>query len=85
MAIFFCKKTSKFIKNIAEMVGKIEKHPQLDIFSTPLVQFIDLNRPICILARKINWEEVEKDFTVYYSKMGAPSVPWFTPYFLDTF
>jgi IS5 family transposase len=74
-AIFFCKKTCKFIKNIAEMVGKIEKNAQLDIFHTPLVQFIDLNRPICILARKINWEEVEKDFTVYYSKIGAPSIP----------
>jgi len=43
------------------MVGKIEKNAQLDIFHTPLVQFIDLNRPICILARKINWEEVEKE------------------------
>jgi len=74
-AILFCKKTCKFIKNIAEMVGKIEKNAQLDIFHTPLVQFIDLNRPICILARKINWEEVEKDFTVYYSKIGAPSIP----------
>ena len=44
------------------MVGKLEKNPQLDIFNTPLVQFIDLNRPICILARKIDWEEVERDF-----------------------
>ena len=57
------------------MVGKLEKNPQLDIFNTPLVQFIDLNRPICILARKIDWEEVERDFSGFYSTIGAPSVP----------
>jgi len=61
-AIFICKKIDKFIKKLAKMVGKLEKNPQLDIFNTPLVQFIDLNRPICILARKIDWEEVERDF-----------------------
>ena len=57
------------------MVGKLEKNPQLDIFNTPLVQFNDLDRPICILARKIDWEEVESDLSRFYSSIGAPSVP----------
>lgn len=47
-AIFICKKIDKFIINFAKMVGKLEKNPQLDIFNTPLVQFIDLNRKIYI-------------------------------------
>jgi len=38
------------------MVGELEKNPQLDIFNAQLVQFIALNSPICILARKIDWE-----------------------------
>ena len=57
------------------MVGKLEKNPQLDIFHTTLMQFIDLNRPICILTRKIDWEEVERDFSGFYSSIEAPSVP----------
>ncbi|NLJ39772.1 MAG: IS5 family transposase [Candidatus Atribacteria bacterium] len=57
------------------MVGKRDKTPQLNFFSTPLVQFIDLERPICKLAHQIDWEKVEKDFSAYYSKLGAPSIP----------
>jgi len=45
------------------------------ILNAPLLQFIDLNRPICILARKTDWDEVERDFSEYYSSIGAPSVP----------
>lgn len=31
-----------FVKNFAEMAGKLEKNLQLDIFNTTLLQFIDL-------------------------------------------
>jgi transposase, IS5 family len=57
------------------MVGKIEKNPQLSIFHTPLIQFIDIEHPICVLANKINWENVEKDFEDYYKNFGRPSIP----------
>jgi len=57
------------------MVGKIEKNPQLSIFQTPLIQFIDIEHPICVLANKINWENVEKDFEDYYKNFGRPSIP----------
>lgn len=57
------------------MVGKIEKNPQLSIFKTPLVQFIDLEHPMCVLANKIDWDSVEDDFRGYYKDFGRPSIP----------
>lgn len=57
------------------MVGKTEKNPQLNIFRTPLKQFIDLERDICLLADKIDWDTVCKDFSGYYKDFGRPSVP----------
>lgn len=57
------------------MVGKTEKTPQLNFFQTPLVQFIDLKHPLCILAEKIDWKKVEEDFSIYYKNFGRPSVP----------
>ena len=56
------------------MIGKSDKNPQLNFFSIPLVQFINMEHELCVLAQKINWEMVEKEFAPYYSKMGAPAV-----------
>jgi transposase, IS5 family len=57
------------------MLGKTEKNPQLNLTEVPLVHFISSDHELCILAKKINWNEVEKDFAVYYSTKGAPSIP----------
>jgi len=57
------------------MVGKTEKNPQLDIFRTPLKQFINLNHELCILANKIDWERESEKFKGYYKDFGRPSVP----------
>jgi len=57
------------------MVSKTEKHPQLNIFSTPLKQFINLEHEICVLADRIDWESVTNDFKGYYKEFGRPSVP----------
>ena len=57
------------------MVGKTEKTPQLDIFKTPLKQFINLNHELCVLANKINWEKETEKFSGYYKNFGRPSVP----------
>lgn len=57
------------------MVGKIEKNPQLNIFKTPLKQFINLEHETCILADKIDWDTVSDDFKRYYKDFGRPSVP----------
>ena len=57
------------------MLGKIDKTPQLSIFDTPLVQFINMKHELCILSRKIDWDFIEEDFACYYSRIGRPSVP----------
>ena len=57
------------------MVGKTEKHPQLNIFKTPLVQFINVEHETCVLANKIDWDSLNNDFKDYYKNFGRPSVP----------
>jgi IS5 family transposase len=57
------------------MVGKTEKTPQLDIFRTPLKQFINHNHELFILSNKIDWEGLTKEFQGYYKDFGRPSVP----------
>jgi len=58
------------------MVGKIDKTPQLNIFKVPLVSFIRENHELCLLAKKIDWDLVEKDFIEYYClDNGRPSIP----------
>lgn len=57
------------------MIGKQDSTPQLSIFDTPLERFINLEHELCILSQKIDWDLIEKDFSVYYSEIGRPSVP----------
>lgn len=57
------------------MLGKKEKNPQLIISETPLIHFIDPCHDLCIRAKLVNWDKVEKDFGVFYSNKGAPSIP----------
>lgn len=57
------------------MVGKIDKTPQLNIFETPLLSFINTKHELCVLASKIDWESVELDFSGYYTDFGRPSIP----------
>jgi IS5 family transposase len=57
------------------MLGKSDKNPQLNINEVPMVHFIDPGHELCRLARKINWDNIENDFSRYYSTKGAPSVP----------
>lgn len=57
------------------MVGKINKTPQLNIFEIPLKNFINLKHELCILASEIDWDLIEKEFCVYYTDFGRPSIP----------
>ena len=57
------------------MVGKQDKTPQLSIFDTPLERFINLKHELCILSLQIDWDSIEKEFSVYFSEIGRPSVP----------
>ena len=66
---------SILVKKLADMVGKQDKTPQLNIFDTPLESFINLEYELCILSGQIDWDSIEKKFSVYYSEIGHPSVP----------
>ncbi len=60
---------------LADMVGKQDNTPQLSIFDTPLEKFINLKHELCVLSKHIDWDNIESDFSVYYSDFGRPSVP----------
>jgi IS5 family transposase len=57
------------------MKGKIPKNPQLNVFRVPLVSIINMQHELVVLSQRIDWEKVEKDFSVYYPELGRPAVP----------
>jgi IS5 family transposase len=57
------------------MKGKIIKNPQLNVFRVPLVSMINMEHELVLLAQRIDWEKVEKDFSIYYPELGRPAVP----------
>ena len=69
------KEIAILVQNLADMIGKQDKTPQLSIFETPIKNFINLGHELCELSRRIDWESIEKDFAEYYSEIGRPSVP----------
>ena len=73
--MYIYKEIAILVQNLADMIGKQDKTPQLNIFDTPIKNFINLNHELCELSRRIDWETIEKDFSEYYSEIGRPSVP----------
>jgi IS5 family transposase len=57
------------------MLKKLPKQPQLEIFKTVLTTFIHPEHELCLLAKKIDWVYLEKEFTPLYGTVGRPSVP----------
>jgi transposase, IS5 family len=57
------------------MLGKTQAQNQRDIFNPLLIDFIDMSHELVLLAQKIDWPYFEKEFAVYYSKTGQPSMP----------
>ena len=45
------------------------------MFKTVLTSFIHPDHDLCQLARKIDWDYLEKEFSPLYGKVGRPSVP----------
>jgi len=52
------------------MKGKNIKNPQLNVFRVPLVSVINMEHEIVLLAQRIDWGKVEKDFSIYYPELG---------------
>ena len=57
------------------MLGKSPDQNQMNLFRGTLKEFINPQHPLVILADKIPWEELEKEFSSYYSDTGQPSKP----------
>lgn len=57
------------------MIGKLPEKGQRELFRPMLEDFINMNQELVLLSKKIDWSYFEKEFSVYYSDKGAPSVP----------
>jgi IS5 family transposase len=57
------------------MLKKLPRQPQLEIFKTILVNFINPKHELCLLAKKIDWDDLEKEFAPLYGEVGRPSIP----------
>ena len=57
------------------MIGKSPIQNQKEMFQPMLVEFIDMNHELVLLAHKIDWKYFEKSFSKYYSHTGQPSMP----------
>lgn len=63
-------------KKLVEMVQKIDKNPQLEIFKTPLKHFIKEEHHLILLSKRINWDLLEDQLSKYYClDNGRPGVP----------
>ncbi len=52
------------------MLKKLPKQPQLEMFKTVLVSFINQDHELCLLAKKINWQSIENEFAPQYGTVG---------------
>ena len=57
------------------MIGKSDPKKQCDLFRPMLVDFIDRNHELVLLADKMEWSHLEKELSGYYSRSGRPSMP----------
>jgi IS5 family transposase len=57
------------------MLKKLPSQPQLEMFKTVLTSFINPQHELCLLARKIDWKNLEKEFAPLYAEVGRPSIP----------
>jgi transposase, IS5 family len=57
------------------MLKKLPSRPQLETFKTVLARFINPQHELCLLAGKIDWESMEKEYTPQYADVGRQSIP----------
>ena len=57
------------------MLDKSPLQNQKNLFRPLLVEFINLEHPLVILANRIPWKDLEQDFSGLYSHTGTPSKP----------
>ena len=57
------------------MIGKTDPRKQHDLFRPMLLDFIDKTHELVLLSAKIDWTYFEKEFSIFYSTTGRPSMP----------
>ena len=57
------------------MLGKSLDQTQRDFFRPLLSDFINMGHELVLLGEKIEWNYFEKEFSVFYSNTGQPSMP----------
>lgn len=57
------------------MIGKSKNQNQHNFFQPLLQDFINLSHELVLLSDKIDWNHFEKEFSIYYSHTGKPSMP----------
>jgi IS5 family transposase len=63
-------------KKLAEMITKIDKTPQLEIFQVQLLHIINPNHELVLLSKRIAWEQLENNLSSYYCiDNGRPGIP----------
>lgn len=71
-----CKIVGNFLSlSVNFMIGKLPKREQKHLFLPNLMDFINPNHELCLLAEAIDWEEFEGEFAPLYSKTGQPAKP----------
>lgn len=63
------------IKTMEIMLKKLPSQPQLEMFKTVLASFINPQHELCLLAKEIDWDYLEKEFAPLYGEVGRPSIP----------
>jgi len=57
------------------MLKKLTENLQLEMFKTILTSFIHPDHKLCLLAKEIDWDSLEKEFAPLYGTTGRPSIP----------
>ena len=57
------------------MIGKTDKKKQHDLFRPMLIDFINMQHELVLLADKMDWNYFERELMPFYSKVGRPSMP----------
>lgn len=57
------------------MLGKTKTSTQKNLFKPHLVDFINTEHELVLLASKIDWNYFEESFSEFYSHTGRPSMP----------
>jgi len=57
------------------MLKKLAAQPQLEMFKTVLASFINPQHELCLLAKEIDWKQLENEFAPLYGDVGRPSIP----------